>query len=153
VTVAAPSRFFFEDVVLHGVIETPAITVTRAHVALYAGVTGDGAADAPVAPELLLVCLTTGLGWRVPQPPLAVLAFMGLEWHVDAPLRVGDTIHSRSRTAVKRAMREGGVIVEEREVINQRGEVVQRGRFSFLVAKRPSGEPVPGSPPPQEASA
>lgn len=136
-TVAAASRFFFEDVVLHGVIETPAITVTRAHVALYAGVTGDGAADAPVAPELLLVCLTTGLGWRVPQPPLAVLAFMGLEWHVDAPLRVGDTIHSRSRTAVKRAMREGGVIVEEREVINQRGETVQHGKFTFLVARRP----------------
>jgi acyl dehydratase len=138
VTVAAPSRFFFEDVVLHGVIETPAITVTRAHVALYAGVTGDGAADAPVAPELLLVCLTTGLGWRVPQPPLAVLAFMGVEWHVDAPLRVGDTIHSRSRTAVKRAMREGGVIVEEREVINQRGETVQHGKFTFLVARRPA---------------
>lgn len=136
-TVAAPSRFFFEDVVLHGVIETPAMTVTRAHVALYAGVTGDGAADAPVAPELLLVCLTTGLGWRVPQPPLAVLAFMGVEWHVDAPLRVGDTIHSRSRTAVKRAMREGGVIVEEREVINHRGETVQHGKFTFLVARRP----------------
>jgi acyl dehydratase len=144
VTVAAPSRFFFEDVVLHGVIETPAITVTRAHVALYAGVTGDGAADAPVAPELLLVCLTTGLGWRVPQPPLAVLAFMGLEWHVDAPLRVGDTIHSRSRTAVKRAMREGGVIVEEREVINQRGETVQHGKFTFLVARRPAAATAEG---------
>jgi acyl dehydratase len=144
VTVAAPSRFFFEDVVLHGVMETPAITVTRAHVALYAGVTGDGDADAPVAPELLLVCLTTGLGWRMPQPPLAVLAFMGLEWHVDAPLRVGDTIHSRSRTAVKRAMREGGIIVEEREVINQRGETVQHGKFTFLVARRPAAATAEG---------
>ena len=143
-TVAAPSRFFFEDVVLHGVIETPAITVTRAHVALYAGVTGDGAADAPVAPELLLVCLTTGLGWRVPQPRRAGLAVMGLEWHVDAPLRVGDTIHSRSRTAVKRAMREGGVIVEEREVINQRGETVQHGKVTFLVARRPAAATAEG---------
>jgi acyl dehydratase len=51
---------------------------------------------------------------------------------------VGDTIHSRSRTAVKRAMREGGVIVEEREVINQRGETVQHGKFTFLVARRPA---------------
>jgi hypothetical protein len=126
VTVAAPSRFFFEDVVLHGVMETPAITVTRAHVALYAGVTGDGDADAPVAPELLLVCLTTGLGWRMPQPPLAVLAFMGLDWHVDAPLRVGDTI------------------IEEREVINQRGETVQHGKFTFLVARRPAAATAEG---------
>jgi len=50
---------------------------------------------------------------------------------------VGDTIHSLARTAVKRSMREGGVIVEERQVINQRGEIVHRGRFTYLVAKRP----------------
>ena len=137
-SVVAPSRFFFEDVVLHGVTETPALTVTQAHVTLYAGVTGDGSADGALAPDLLLLCLTTGLGWRIPQPPLAVLAFMGIEWHVDAPLKIGDTIHSRSRTAVKRAMREGGVIIEEREVINQRGETVQHGKFTFLVARRPA---------------
>jgi acyl dehydratase len=137
VSVVAPSRFFFEDVELHGIRETPAMTVTEAHVALYSGVTGDVEPAAGVAPSLLLVCLTTGLGWRIPQPPLAVLAFMGVEWHVDAPLAVGDTIHSRSRTAVKRAMREGGVIIEERQVINQRGETVQHGKFTFLVARRP----------------
>ena len=133
-TVAAPSRFFFEDVVLHGVVETPAITVTRAHVALYAGVTGDGEADSAVAPDLLLLGLTTGLGWRVPQPPLAVLAFMGVEWHVDAPVRIGDTIHSRSRTAVKRARREGGVIVEERQVGASLGaDSIRKGVLAGLV--------------------
>ena len=137
-SVAAPSRFFFEDVELHGVRVTPAITVTEAHVALYGGVTGDVAPEAGIAPSLLPLCLTTGLGWRIPQPPLAVLAFMGVEWHVDAPLAIGDTIHSRSKTAVKRAMRDGGVIIEERHVINQRGETVQHGKFTFLVAKRPA---------------
>ena len=135
-SVAAPARFFFEDVELHGIRETPAITVTQAHVALYSGVTGDGAPADGTAPSLLLLCLTTGLGWRIPQPPLAVLAFMGLEWHVDAPLAVGDTIHSRSKTAVKRAMREGGVIVEERQVINQRDEVVVEGTWKLLVRRR-----------------
>jgi len=138
VSVVAPARFFFEDVELRGIRETPAITVTEAHVALYSGVTGDAAPEPGVVPSLLLLCLTTGLGWRIPQPPLAVLAFMGVEWHVDAPLAVGDTIHSRSLTAVKRAMREGGVIIEERQVINQRGETVQHGKFTFLVAKRPT---------------
>src|SRR5438552_8281152 len=72
-SVAAP-RFYFEDVVLHGVLETPAMTVTEAHVALYGGVTGDGAREHGLVPDLLPLCLTTGLGWRVPQPPLAVLA-------------------------------------------------------------------------------
>jgi acyl dehydratase len=131
-------RFYFEDVVLHGVVETPALTLTEAHVALYAGLSQDAAPEPGLVPELLPLCLTTGLGWRIDNPPLAVLAFMGFEWEVLQPVRVGDTIHSRSRTAVKRSMREGGVIVEERQVINQRGDVVHRGRFTFLVAKRPA---------------
>jgi len=57
---------------------------------------------------------------------------------VDSSLRVGDTIHSRSKTTLKRAMKDGGVIIEERQVINQRGEIVQHGKFTFLVAKRPA---------------
>lgn len=135
---AEPARFYFEDVVLHAVLETPALTLTQTHVGLYTGLSHDLPAEADLVPELLPLCLTTGLGWRVSQPPLAVLAFMGFEWEVLQPVRVGDTIHSRSRTALKRSMREGGVIVEEREVINQRGEVVNQGRFTFLVAKRPT---------------
>jgi acyl dehydratase len=135
--VADPARFYFEDVVLHGELETPAMTITEAHVALYAGLSHDLPLAPGAVPELLPLCLTVGLGWRVPQPPLAVLAFMGFEWNALAPVRVGDTIHSRSRTAMKRAMREGGVVIEERQVINQRGEVVHQGKFTFLVARRP----------------
>ena len=74
----------------------------------------------------------------MPQPPLAVMAFMGFEWHALLPVRVGDTIFSRSKTATKRSLKDGGVIIEEREVINQRGEVVHKGKFTFLVAKKPA---------------
>jgi len=35
-------------------------------------------------------------------------------------------------------MKEGGVIVEERLILNQHGEVVQSGRLTLLVAKRPA---------------
>ena len=114
------------------------MTLTETHVGLYSGLSQDFPAEAGLVPELLPLCLTTGLGWRVPHPPLAVLAFMGFEWEVLQPVRVGDTIHSLARIAVKRSMREGGVIVEERQVINQRGEIVHRGRFTYLVAKRPT---------------
>jgi acyl dehydratase len=89
-------------------------------------------------PELLPLCLATGLGWRIARPPLVVLAFMGLEWEIVQPLTVGDTIHGRARAVAKRAMRDGGLLVEEHEIVDQRGEVIQRGRFSFLVAKRPA---------------
>ncbi len=133
-----PSKFYFEDVAVQAVLETPAMTITEAHVTLYSGVTRDEPVEPGGVPEILPLCLTTGLGWRVPQPPLAVLAFMGFEWNVLLPVRVGDTIFSRSRTVTKRSMREGGVVIEEREVINQRGEIVHKGRFTFLVAKRPA---------------
>ena len=132
-----PPRFYFEDLELGGVIDTPAITVTEAHVQTYRGLTRELDDDAHAVPELLPLCLTTGLGWRTAQPPLVVLAFLGLEWRVLRSLRGGDTIHSRSRVVTKRPMREGGVIVEEREVLDQHGEVVQRGKFTFLVGKRP----------------
>jgi acyl dehydratase len=133
-----PARFYFEDVEVHSALETPAMTVTEAHVALYAGIAQEPLEDPHAVPAFLPLCLTTGLGWRSPQPPLAVLAFLSIEWENVGPLHVGDTIHSRSRTALKRSMREGGVVVEERELINQRGQVVQKGRFTFLVAKRPA---------------
>jgi hypothetical protein len=34
-------------------------------------------------------------------------------------------------------MKEGGVIVERREMVNQRGEVVQEAEYKLLVARRP----------------
>src|SRR5262249_24621478 len=120
---AQPSTFYFEDVALHSVLETPAMTITEAHVRLYAGLTRDEPLAPRAAPEIAPLCLPPGLGWRVPQRPLAVMAFMGFEWHPLLPVRVGDTIFSRSKTATKRSMKDGGVIIEEREVINQRGEV------------------------------
>jgi acyl dehydratase len=135
--VNARARSYFEDVEVGYEQRTPAITVTEMHVTLYRGLTSDGAVDPAMVPEILPVCLSTGLGWRMPRPPLVVLAFMGLDWQILRPLAIGDTIYSRSKTAVKRTLREAGVIVDEHEIVDQRGEVVQRGRFTFLVAKRP----------------
>ncbi len=133
---------YFEDLVVGEMHQTPAITVTQAHVTQFVGLTGDwpdqGGGDDAVVPGLLPLCISSGLGFRVPGPPLAVLAFMGFEWRFLEPVRIGDTILSRSTTLTKRAMREGGVVVEGRDVYNQRGEVTQSGRLTLLVAKRPA---------------
>ena len=112
---APPERAYFEDVELDSRHETPAMTVTEAHVMMYAGLTGDAAPAPGTAPELLALALSTGLGWRIERPPLVVLAFMGLEWTIKQPLRVGDTIRSRSRTATKRGMREAATADEAAE--------------------------------------
>ncbi len=137
--VLATARCYFEDVETNVPLETPGITLTRAHVALFTGVTGDASLRDPDAvPDLLPLCMSSGLGWRLPRPPLAVLAFMGFEWRFLSALSVGDTIHSVSRTLTKRSMREGGVVIEERRIINQRGETVQSGKLTLLVARRPA---------------
>lgn len=130
-------RTYFEDVAVGETVVTPGLTVTEAHVGLFRGLAGEPAEDPHLVPELLPLALCTGLGWRVPRPPLAVRAFLSLEWEVLAPLRVGDTLHSTSRTVARRTLRDGGVIVEAHEVRDQRGAVVQRGRFTFLVDRRP----------------
>jgi acyl dehydratase len=135
----APSQLYFEDVELNVSLETPGMTLTAAHVTLFIGMTQDvSPRDNGLVPDLLPLCLSSGLGWRVPRPPLVVLAFMGFEWRFLLPLRVGDTIRSISVTNTKRSLREGGVVIEERRIVNQRGETAQAGKLTLLVAKRPT---------------
>lgn len=138
----SPSHgMYFEDVEIGDEDLTPAMTLTEAHAALYRGLTGDAPDDPTAIPDLLPLCLSTGLGWRMARPPLVVLAFMGVEWAIHRPLRIGDTVHGRARAVVKRSMREAGVIIEDHEIVDQRGDVVQGGRFTFLVAKRTPARP------------
>jgi acyl dehydratase len=135
---ADPARSYFEDVAVGEEHETPALTVTATHVALYANLTGDDPLTAGDAPPLLALCLSTGLGWRIDRAPLVVLAFMSMDWKILRPMRIGDTVRCVSRTTLKRAMRDSGVIAEEHSVVDQHGQVLQTGRFMFLVAKRPA---------------
>jgi len=143
-------KLYFDDLEVGDGAETPGQTVTETDVIRYAGLTGEweerstsveaaGALEpgTPVVPELLALCISSGLGWRGPKRPLAILAFMGLEWEFVRPLYVGDTIRSRSRAVAKRSVKDGGVVVEERQILNQRGEVVQSCKLTLLVAKRP----------------
>src|SRR5437870_12915644 len=83
---------YFEDVSVEAVEETPGLTITSAHVAIYLGLTRELAEDDTAVPDLLPLAFTIGLGWRVPKPPLVVRAFMGVEWQVLRFVRVGDAV-------------------------------------------------------------
>lgn len=140
---AASPVTYFDDVAVGDTVETPGRTVTEADLRCFAAISGDHegldrAVERPV-PDDLVVLLTSGLGFRVPTPPLRIVAFMVLDWEFRAPVRIGDTVHCRMWVAAKRALKEGGVIVEKREIVNQRGEVVQQGEYKVLVARRPRG--------------
>ena len=137
---------YFEDIAVGEVFRTPGRTVTEADVVRFAGISGDHEAlDRSAAgphgddsvPETLVMTLTSGLGFRIPVPQPQVLAFMVIDWRFVAPVRVGDTVHCRMHVSAKRSLKEGGVLVEKREIVNQRGEVVQQGEYKLLVARRP----------------
>ena len=134
-------KLYFEDLQIGLQLETPGMTLTEAHVAIFNGLSDSRPGEPGQVPQLLPLCLSSGLGWRVPQPPLVVLAFMGFEWKFLRPARVGDTIRSVSKSVAKRNMRDAGVVIEERSIVNQRDEVLEQGRLTLLIAKRPASEP------------
>lgn len=134
---------YFEEVEVGEEALTPARTVTEADLLTFTALAGDhaplefaGSEGRPAIPEILVLALSSGLGLRVPRGRLAVLAFMSLEWRFLAPVRIGDTIRNRMRIANKRELKAGGVVVENRAILNQRGEVVQEGKITLMVAKR-----------------
>ena len=137
---------YFEDVKVGAQVETPGRTITEADLVAFAGISGEHEALdfsqcesglRPLVPDLLVMTLTSGLGFRVPAPQPRILAFMTFDWKRLAAVRVGDTVHCRLRVTGKRPFRDGGVVVEKREMINQRGEVVQEAEYKFMVARRP----------------
>src|SRR5439155_19771183 len=107
----------------------PAYPVATTHEAVYRGLPRELPLDSSDVPDVLPLCMAIGLGWRVKDPPMVVQAFVGLDWKVMKELRVGDTMHSRSRIVSKRALRDGGLVVDERTILDQHGEVVQQGKF------------------------
>jgi acyl dehydratase len=81
------------------------------------------------------LCRILGLGCQFFQPPRGARVH-GLRWRFLKPS--GWATRSGRLGTVRRSMKEGGVVVEERSILNQHGEVVQSGRLTLLVAKRPA---------------
>jgi acyl dehydratase len=138
---------YFEDVEIGEGFQTPARTVTEADLLAFAAISGDHEpldftrgepGFPPLVPDLCTMIVTSGLGFRVPGEQPQVLAFMVFEFESRATVRVGDTLHCRVRVVAKRALREGGVLVEKREIVNQRGEIVQEAEYKLMVARRPA---------------
>src|SRR2546430_13143721 len=119
---------YFEDVSVEAVEETPGLTITSAHVAIYLGLTRELAEDDTAVPDLLPLAFTIGLGWRVPKPPLGVRAFMGIDWQGVGSLPRGGTIMNPAPVVAERPMRDAGIIIEGGESLYPPGEAGERGR-------------------------
>jgi acyl dehydratase len=148
---ADDARQHFEDIQVGDEYVSPGRTVTEADIVAFAGLSGDYNVlhtDAEymrtsifgerIAHGLLGLAIQSGLGTRAMPRPFATLAFLGLRWRFKGPIRIGDTIKVRIKVTGKRETTKGdrGIVVLQRTVVNQRGEVVQEGETDIMVERR-----------------
>ena len=147
----ADSRRFFDEIEVGEEYESPGRTVTETDIVIFAGLSGDFNilhTDAEfmkgsifgerIAHGLLGLAMQSGLLSRA-AAPFAALGSTGLRWKFKGPVRIGDTIRVRARVVAKRdaGTADQGLVILERQVLNQHGEVVQEGETDVLVERRP----------------
>jgi acyl dehydratase len=147
----APPRRYFDDIELDEEYESPARTVTETDIVIFAGLSGDynilhtdaefmkqSVFGERIAHGLLGLAIQSGLLTRGMQP-YATLAFAGLRWKFKGPIKIGDTLHVRARVVAKKetSRPDRGLVTLERQILNQRDEVVQEGETDLMVERRP----------------
>jgi acyl dehydratase len=144
---------YFEEFEVGQKLMTPARTITETDIVNFAGVSGDFTSihtdvvytqTSPigqrVAHGLLIVSVVTGLAARSGFLEGTVLVFREIiEWKFSHPVFIGDTIHAELDVAEKKAFPRlgGGAIILSVRVINQKEEVVVRGKFNLLMLSKP----------------
>ncbi len=144
-------RQYFEEIQVGDEYLSPGRTVTEADIVAFAGLSGDYNVlhtDAEfmrtsifgerIAHGLLGLAIQSGLGMRAMPRPWATLAFLGVRWRFKGPIKIGDTIKVRIKVVDKRetSKPDRGIVVLQRVIVNQRGEVVQEGETDIMVERR-----------------
>ena len=142
-----PALLRFEQVEPGLAYGTGGITVTEAHILGFAGLTGDffdihmdddyaRALGYPgrVAHGLLGLALCDGLKNRA-SVRFAAIVSLGWRWSFTGPILAGDRIAARITVLSKRPTRNParGILTLGFELLNQRGEVVQKGENDLMV--------------------
>ncbi|MEK4426119.1 MaoC/PaaZ C-terminal domain-containing protein [Solibacillus sp. FSL K6-1523] len=146
---------FFEDFEVGSVLETPARTITESDVLAFAGLSGDYNAlhtdietckntkfGQRIAHGLLGISIATGLTSRLGIFEGSAVALLGINnWKFLNPIFFGDTIHVRLTITDKRLSKSNpdtGVLSRSYEIVNQRGEVVQKGEMPVMIRTKNS---------------
>ena len=144
---------YFEEFQLGQRLETVGRTITETDVVNFAALSGDYnrihtdaayAATTPfgqrIAHGLCVSAIASGLMVRTNIMEGTVLAFREInEWKFSRPVLMGDTIHVQSEVVELKAFPrlKGGAVTIKLDVVNQKGEVCQTGRWTMLMLARP----------------
>jgi acyl dehydratase len=143
---------YFEEFTVGERFATRGRTITEADVVAFAALTGDYNplhVDAEfgkttqfgerIAHGMLGASYTVGLLAALGLTEGTVVAIVHMTLDFTAPIKIGDTIHVdqtvKSMRETKKTDR--GIIIFEVKLINQRGEVVQKGERTLLVSRKP----------------
>jgi len=143
-----PGGLHFEEFELGDSVESVGRTITETDMVNFAALSGDWNlihTDAQytkthmfgqrVAHGLLILSIASGLAVRLGFLEETTLAFRSVEWKMQRPVVIGDTIHVRVTVEETKPMpRLGGGLVNFRvEVINHEEQICQRGNWEMLV--------------------
>ena len=146
---------YFEDFHVGQEFVTKARTVTEADVVNFAALSWDTNQlhtdvefakgtqfGERIAHGMLGIVIHSGLSQMLGLMEGTILAFLGMTWDFHLPIKIGDTVHVVQRVKEMRetSKTDRGVLTFQKELINQRGEVVQTGTTTVLLAKRKTSE-------------
>ncbi len=137
---------YFDDLQIGDSWKSRARTITETDVVNFAGMTGDydplhvdhefarqTPFGRPIAHGLLGLSMLAGLSSTCPA--VHTKAFLGLrDWEFLRPIFIGDTVHAETKVVdLNATSRRHGRVTWERALVNQAGDVVQKGIFETLV--------------------
>lgn len=145
---------YWEDLEIGEEHTTPSRTVTEADITNFAGISGDfhelhtneelcktTVFGTRIAHGLLGLTIASGLIARTEfwlQTSKNLIAPLSIGCKFKAPIKIGDTITLKVRVADKKETKnpERGVCTLQRELYNQRGEIVQESEVKLVLKRR-----------------
>lgn len=149
-----PSGRYWEDLEVGETYTSPSRTITEADIVNFAGLSGDynelhtseqfcqgTMFGKRIAHGLLGLAIASGLFTRTElcmEIQRNLIAFLGLEWKFKGPIMIGDTVTVKVKITDKKETKnpERGIFVLKRELVNQKGEVVQEGETPLMIKRR-----------------
>jgi len=148
------AALYYEDFQIGQTFVTKSRTVTEADIVNFAALSWDTnplhtdrefAAKTVygerIAHGMLGPVIHSGLSQMLGIMEGTLVAFLEMTWSFHKPIRIGDTVHvvQRVKEMRKTAKEDRGVITFDKELVNQKGEIVQKGTTTVLMARRTSG--------------
>ena len=151
-----PRGMYYEDFEVGMELVTTRRTITQTDIVNFASITADFNAPhcdhefckeqsygEPIAHGPLVWSIAGGLGYASGITDGTVVAMLGVDnWRVHLPVKHGDTIHVVQKVTFKRTTSKPdmGVVEFDREIRNQRDEVVQSAKATNMYLRGPVGD-------------